>query len=145
MKSKILFYIAVGLAFLTVSCDSYLDKEPDDMQTIEGVFAKRSTTEQYLANAYAYLPEQYDAVCIVPPMYGWPFVPASDEAEWGAVRLLLLCRTVLCRPPILLLTSGLLFIAESGKPMYSSNMWENVKNWKMANWKPGLPKPDISM
>ena len=39
MKSKILFYIAVGLAFLTVSCDSYLDKEPDDMQTIEGVFA----------------------------------------------------------------------------------------------------------
>ena len=41
MKSKILFYIAVGLAFLTVSCDSYLDKEPDDMQTIEGVFAKR--------------------------------------------------------------------------------------------------------
>ena len=45
MKSKILFYIAVGLAFLTVSCDSYLDKEPDDMQTIEGVFAKRSTTE----------------------------------------------------------------------------------------------------
>ena len=80
MKSKILFYIAVGLAFLTVSCDSYLDKEPDDMQTIEGVFAKRSTTEQYLANAYAYLPEQYDAVCIVPPMYGWPFVPASDEA-----------------------------------------------------------------
>ena len=133
MKSKILFYIAVGLAFLTVSCDSYLDKEPDDMQTIEGVFAKRSTTEQYLANAYAYLPEQYDAVCIVPPMYGWPFVPASDEAEWGA------------RPPILLLTSGLLFIAESGKPMYSSNMWENVKNWKMANWKPGLPKPDISM
>ena len=53
MKSKILFYIAVGLAFLTVSCDSYLDKEPDDMQTIEGVFAKRSTTEQYLANAYA--------------------------------------------------------------------------------------------
>ena len=46
---------------------------------------------------------------------------------------------------ILLLTSGLLFIAESGKPMYSSNMWENVKNWKMANWKPGLPKPDISM
>ena len=62
MKSKILFYIAVGLAFLTVSCDSYLDKEPDDMQTIEGVFAKRSTTEQYLANAYAYLPEQYDAV-----------------------------------------------------------------------------------
>ena len=91
MKSKILFYIAVGLAFLTVSCDSYLDKEPDDMQTIEGVFAKRSTTEQYLANAYAYL------------------------------------------------------IAESGKPTYSSNMWENVKNWKMANWKPGLPKPDISM
>ena len=140
MKSKILFYIAVGLAFLTVSCDSYLDKEPDDMQTIEGVFAKRSTTEQYLANAYAYLPEQYDAVCIVRLLY----LPAMRR-NGVLFGCMLLCRTVLCRPPILLLTSGLLFIAESGKPTYSSNMWENVKNWKMANWKPGLPKPDISM
>ena len=58
MKSKILFYIAVGLAFLTVSCDSYLDKEPDDMQTIEGVFAKRRPTEQNWAKAVAYFPEQ---------------------------------------------------------------------------------------
>ena len=140
MKSKILFYIAVGLAFLTVSCDSYLDKEPDDMQTIEGVFAKRSTTEQYLANAYAYLPEQYDAVC----MAGLLYLPAMRR-NGVLFGCMLLCRTVLCRPPILLLTSGLLFIAESGKPTYSSNMWENVKNWKMANWKPGLPKPDISM
>lgn len=86
MKSKILLYIVAGLALLTASCDSFLDKEPDDMQTLEGVFAKRTTTEQYLANVYSYLPEQYDAVCTT-PMYGWPFVPASDEAEWGAVRV----------------------------------------------------------
>ena len=44
MKSKILFYIAVGLAFLTVSCDSYLDKEPDDMQTIANVLFTHHVT-----------------------------------------------------------------------------------------------------
>lgn len=86
MKSKILLYFTVIIAVLTVSCDSYLDKEPDDMQTLEGVFAKRSSTEQYLANVLGYLPDQYDAVCIPTTYYGWPFVPASDEAEWGAVR-----------------------------------------------------------
>ena len=145
MKSKILFYIAVGLAFLTVSCDSYLDKEPDDMQTIEGVFAKRSTTEQYLANAYATCRNSMMRyVSFRRCMAGLLYLPAMRR-NGVLFGCMLLCRTVLCRPPILLLTSGLLFIAESGKPMYSSNMWENVKNWKMANWKPGLPKPDISM
>ncbi len=87
MKSRKFFIIIIGLAFWGVSCDSYLDKEPDDMQTQEGVFARRNTTEQYLANVLSYLPQQYDAVCIAPPLWGWPFVPASDEAEWGAVRV----------------------------------------------------------
>lgn len=85
MKSKILLYITFGMAWMAVSCDSYLDKEPDDMRTLESVFAKRSSTEQYLANVLSYLPAQFDAVCS--SNNGWPFVPASDEAEWGAVRV----------------------------------------------------------
>lgn len=47
-------------------------------------------------------------------MYGWPFVPASDEAEWGAVRVYAFMQNGTLSASILLLTSGLLFIAESG-------------------------------
>jgi hypothetical protein len=86
MKSRLL-YLIFSLASVIVSCDSFLDKEPDDMQTIEGVFAKRATTEQYLANVLGYMPDQFDGTCGPSnDYYGWPFVPASDEAEWGAVR-----------------------------------------------------------
>ncbi|MDD3063310.1 MAG: RagB/SusD family nutrient uptake outer membrane protein [Massilibacteroides sp.] len=88
MKYKIIMIIGVCLSFF--SCDSYLDKQPDDMQTLEGVFEKRSSTEQYLANVLNYLPHQWDNVCAVELAdgtdFGWPFTPASDEAEWGAVR-----------------------------------------------------------
>lgn len=85
MKTRIL--AAVLFSFIFFSCDSYLDKQPDDMQTLEGVFQKRSSTEQYLANVLNYLPWQWDNVCDgTGHAYGWPFTPASDEAEWGAVR-----------------------------------------------------------
>ena len=90
MKLKNIFGIVVlATGMLTItSCDSYLDKQPDDMQTLEGVFAKRSSTEQYLANVLAYMPAQWDILCTqyVNTAYGWPFVAVSDEAEWGAVR-----------------------------------------------------------
>ncbi|MDL2245105.1 RagB/SusD family nutrient uptake outer membrane protein [Parabacteroides sp. OttesenSCG-928-J18] len=86
MKSKIV--IIISFCFTLFSCDSYLDKQPDDMQTLEGVFEKRSSTEQYLANVLNYLPHQWDNVCTLNgSSYGWPFTPASDEAEWGAVRV----------------------------------------------------------
>lgn len=89
MKTKLLATILFSISFF--SCDSYLDKQPDDMQTLEGVFEKRSSSEQYLANVLNYLPWQWDNVCNGAEsgsnhLYGWPFTPASDEAEWGAVR-----------------------------------------------------------
>ena len=86
MKIKISIIITSIILFF--SCNDYLDKQPDDMQTLAGVFEKRSSTEQYLANVLNYLPHQWDAVCSqTNSYYGWPFVPASDEAEWGAVRV----------------------------------------------------------
>ena len=85
MKSKL--YICILCCLGLLSCNDYLDKQPDDMQTIEGVFEKRSSTEQYLANVLSYLPRQWDNLCEQRnSTYGWPFTPASDEAEWGAVR-----------------------------------------------------------
>lgn len=85
MKTKIIAAVLSCISFF--ACDSYLDKQPDDMQTLEGVFEKRSSTEQYFANVLNYLPKQWDNVCnATGHYYGWPFTPASDEAEWGAVR-----------------------------------------------------------
>jgi hypothetical protein len=82
------YSIIIAACCLALSCDSYLDKQPDDMQTLEGVFEKRGSTEQYLANVLNYLPHQWDNVCDDQTgHYGWPFTPASDEAEWGAVRV----------------------------------------------------------
>lgn len=86
MNTKIIIFLFSIILFF--SCSDYLDKQPDDMQTLKGVFEKRSSTEQYLANVLNYLPHQWDAVCSQDnSYYGWPFVPASDEAEWGAVRV----------------------------------------------------------
>lgn len=85
---KLKLFSIICFCFALVSCDSYLDKQPDDMQTIEGVFEKRTTTQQYLANVLSYLPHQWDNLCEERNSeYGWPFTPASDEAEWGAVRV----------------------------------------------------------
>ncbi len=79
-----------GLAFSLglTSCDAYLDKQPDDMQTLKMVFAKRTSTEQYLANVLSFMPAQYDIICTKNSgkRTGWPFVAVSDECEAGAVR-----------------------------------------------------------
>lgn len=42
-------------AAMLASCSDYLDQVPDDRQTIEEVFKKKNTTEQYLANIYSYI------------------------------------------------------------------------------------------
>lgn len=48
------------LAFMLASCSDYLDQVPDDRQTIEEVFKKKRTTEQYLANVYTYIQDESD-------------------------------------------------------------------------------------
>jgi len=37
------------------ACKKYLDQVPDDKQTIDDVFKKKATTEQYLAGVYGYI------------------------------------------------------------------------------------------
>lgn len=43
-----------ALALIT-SCNDYLNTMPDNIQTIDAIFKKRSSTEMYLANIYKYL------------------------------------------------------------------------------------------
>lgn len=50
----------IGLLGAFPSCKKFLSQVPDDKQTIDDVFKKKSTTEQYLANVYAYIRSEGD-------------------------------------------------------------------------------------
>jgi starch-binding outer membrane protein, SusD/RagB family len=55
---KILMMMLAVIAL--ASCTDYLDQVPDDRQTIEAVFKKKNTTEQYLANVYSFVRDEAD-------------------------------------------------------------------------------------
>lgn len=55
---KIRTLALLGLALCISSCKKYLDQVPDDRITIEEVFRKKATSEQYLANVYSYIPDE---------------------------------------------------------------------------------------
>ena len=129
MKSKFFIYFMCCLGL--VSCNDYLDKQPDDMQTIEGVFEKRSSTEQYLANVLSYLPHQWDNLCMQTySTYGWPFTPASDEAEWGAVRAMPSCKMDRIQQLLLQSISGHHYIEAFERVMSFGSMWVSVQNYR---------------
>src|SRR6186713_2219206 len=73
-------------AVMLASCSDYLDQVPDDRQTIEEVFKKKGTTEQYLANIYSYIRDDG---------YMWdgsPWTANSDElvtswTQYGTYQL----------------------------------------------------------
>lgn len=73
MKKLSILSFAV-LSIFCFSCSDYLDKQPDDMLTINDVFAKRLEAEKYLASIYSFLPDEagpYDNLS-----------PISDEADF---------------------------------------------------------------
>lgn len=57
---KIAYLLSVTASLLVCACSDYLDQVPEDRQTIEEVFQKKSTTEQYLANVYTYIRDEAD-------------------------------------------------------------------------------------
>lgn len=78
--SKISFYLCVMGGLL--SCDSYLDKQPDEPLTLKTVFEKKATTEGYLYQVFSYLPKYWDAGAY--DEEGW--IPASDEGIFSYDR-----------------------------------------------------------
>lgn len=53
IKSMCGFSILISFA----SCDDFLDRDPSDRITEEEVFQKIQTAEEYLNNAYTFLPD----------------------------------------------------------------------------------------
>jgi starch-binding outer membrane protein, SusD/RagB family len=62
------------------SCDKFLDKQEEDLLTIDQVFQNRISNQGYLANVYNYVPMYVDPKT--------SFTPVSDEADfvWSDVR-----------------------------------------------------------
>ena len=62
MKTRIILFsiYAIGLLGAFSSCKKYLSQVPDDKLTIDDVFKKKSTTEQYLANVYNFIRSEGD-------------------------------------------------------------------------------------
>ena len=78
-KTLILFLTAGALL---ASCDSYLDRQPDEPLTSENIFKKQSTTLQYLTNIYAWQPN-YEAPACVSSNDDIPWEACSDEASFS--------------------------------------------------------------
>ena len=62
MKTRIILYSIYAISLLGAfsSCKKFLSQVPDDKLTIDDVFKKKLTTEQYLANVYTYIRSEGD-------------------------------------------------------------------------------------
>lgn len=80
MKRTLYIFILALVALLGLSsCDSYFDINLDDQATLEEMFAKRSTTRQYLAHCYSFIP--YDER---PRSHDGGVMMRSDEVLFGS-------------------------------------------------------------
>ena len=77
MQTRIILYsiYMIGLLGAFSSCKKFLSQVPDDKLTIDDVFKKKNTTEQYLANVYAYIRTEADW------NNGSPWEGLSDEID----------------------------------------------------------------
>src|SRR5882762_1448254 len=81
MTTKILFNGLFLITLLSIgSCSKFLSQVPDDKQTIDDVFKKKSSTEQYLAGVYGYIRSQSDWINDN-SSNGTPWEGLSDEMD----------------------------------------------------------------
>ncbi|UII19991.1 RagB/SusD family nutrient uptake outer membrane protein [Fulvivirga ligni] len=79
---KKITYILILLVFVSFSCnDEFLDQVPDDRLTYEETFSKRNLVDQYLANVYSFIPNEY-AQRYTTTEHSGPWTGGSDEAEY---------------------------------------------------------------
>lgn len=75
MNKYIIILVSV-LSLGLVSCDAWLNRQPDEPRTSENIFEKRTTTFQYLANVYTWINNETD-----PSGQNNIFTPSSDECS----------------------------------------------------------------
>ena len=75
---KIISLVAVALSL--VSCEDFLDKQPDENLTLDDVFANRLYTRDFLTHTYSWLPTEAN---MADDGGAWrnPFTAGSDVME----------------------------------------------------------------
>jgi starch-binding outer membrane protein, SusD/RagB family len=77
MKNRSLISLLLTIVISASSCKKdFLDKQPDDMLTIDQVFANRKSTEEFLANVYSFMNDEGNGD-------GANYTSASDEADFA--------------------------------------------------------------
>ena len=83
MKNTIkTFALFLTAGAMLASCDSYLDRQPDEPLTSDNIFKKQKTTLQYLTNIYSYQPD-YEAPACVSNSNDIPWEACSDETSFA--------------------------------------------------------------
>ncbi|MFI2742835.1 RagB/SusD family nutrient uptake outer membrane protein [Zhouia sp. PK063] len=77
---KILTFLILGTVLLSCN-DDFLDQVPNDRLTFDETFSKKSTVDQYLANIYSRIPNEF-AQRYTTVQNSGPWTGASDEAEY---------------------------------------------------------------
>lgn len=79
---KKIIYIGLGLLMLSIgSCKKYLSQVPDDVITVDKIFASKTNTESFLANVYHSLPDELRQRYTGQDDSG-PWTASSDEAKY---------------------------------------------------------------
>lgn len=51
-------FLIIGLLVSITSCEAFLDKQPDDMTTIDDIFKSRPRSQSYLSSVYSFIPDE---------------------------------------------------------------------------------------
>jgi hypothetical protein len=102
MKKYILYILVISQVFMFNAC-SYLDNEPDDLLTLDGVFSDAKNTENWLAYIYSgisdplwdYLSTSYgyshmtDEVHMASSLgqFGWSRLMGVQQGDWNQTSL----------------------------------------------------------
>ncbi len=73
---KLLVIPILLIGMLSSGCKKFLDQVPNDRITIEEVFRKKASSEQFLANVYSFIPPDTH------PQNAMPWVSTADEADF---------------------------------------------------------------
>ncbi len=78
---KLVYTFLAGVLFFTSSCSKYLDQIPDNILTTDEVWKSKSRTENFLANIYSAVPNEF-IQRFAPSNNAGPWTAGSDEAKY---------------------------------------------------------------
>lgn len=139
MKKYILICVSAILMSPIFSSCEYLEKEPDDMLTLDGVFTNAENTEQWLAGLYSLIPDPLwgflsydygyymmsDEVQMASSLgqFGWGNLMNVQQGDWNPTKLV--PNTDLWKLTYQKIRSALIFI-ENVRPIPEQRLTEDL-------------------